>query len=144
MNKVVTNCCASFPYLAGGKEGRHIREAASRSMSWGRVWTLELSRRRAKSAPARLRTLVHRGIEPQIYFWRTATGTEVDFVIEHDQKLIPVEVKVPATPRPQMAAGISAFRTDLGRRASSGYVTHASDVRLPLGPDAIALPFRDL
>jgi hypothetical protein len=44
----------------------------------------------------------------------------------------------------QMAAGISAFRTDLGRPALSGYVIHPGDVRLPLGLDAIALPFRGL
>jgi hypothetical protein len=43
-----------------------------------------------------------------------------------------------------MASGISAFRGDLGRRAMSGYVIHPGDVRLPLGSDAIALPFRDL
>jgi predicted AAA+ superfamily ATPase len=91
-----------------------------------------------------VRTLVHRGIEPQIHFWRTAAGSEVDFVIEQNQRLIPVEVKVSATPRPRMAAGISAFRTDLGRPALSGYVIHPGDVRLPLGPDAIALPFRGL
>jgi predicted AAA+ superfamily ATPase len=120
-------------YLAGLRDPQH---AAAGPMAGAIFETAVLSEI--------VRTLVHRGIEPQIYFWRTATGSEVDFVIEHNQKLIPVEVKVSATPRPQMAAGISAFRTDLGRRAASGYVTHAGDVRLPLGPDAIALPFRDL
>jgi uncharacterized protein len=29
-----------------------------------------------------VRTLTHRGEEPQVYFWRTATGTEVDLVVE--------------------------------------------------------------
>jgi hypothetical protein len=30
---------------------------------------------------------------PNIYFWRTASGAEVDFVIENGNQLIPVEVK---------------------------------------------------
>jgi predicted AAA+ superfamily ATPase len=35
----------------------------------------------------------HRGIDPQVYFWRTPTGTEVDFVVEISGKLLPIEVK---------------------------------------------------
>jgi len=120
-------------YLAGVRDPEH---AAAGPMGGAIFETAVLSEI--------VRTLVHRGIEPQIYFWRTAAGSEVDFVVEHDQKLIPIEVKLSATPRPQMAAGISAFRKDLGRRAVPGYVIHPGDIRLPLGPDAIALPFRKL
>ncbi|MFN8626644.1 MAG: ATP-binding protein [Candidatus Binatia bacterium] len=120
-------------YLAGLRDPEH---AASGPMGGAIFETAVLSEI--------VRTLAHRGIEPQIYFWRTATGSEVDFVVECDQKLIPIEVKLSATPRPQMAAGISAFREDLDRRAAPGYVIHTGDIRLPLGPDAIALPFRDL
>ncbi len=29
-----------------------------------------------------VKSLTHRGIDPQVYFWRTSTGMEVDFVIE--------------------------------------------------------------
>jgi hypothetical protein len=27
-----------------------------------------------------IKTLTHRGIDPQVYFWRTIAGTEVDIV----------------------------------------------------------------
>lgn len=43
-----------------------------------------------------------------------------------------------------MARGIESFRRDFGKRAAKGYVVHAGDVRLPLGPDATALPFGNL
>ena len=91
-----------------------------------------------------LKTLVHRGENPQIYFWRTASGREVDFVVSAAGKLIPIEVKVSATPRPAMASGIRAFQKDLMGKAAPGYVVHPGDVRLPLAPDVSAIPFAQL
>ncbi len=91
-----------------------------------------------------VKTLTHRGVVPQIYFWRTMAGTEVDFVIEHARQLIPIEVKLSATPRPAMAASIKTFQRDLGSSAMQGYVIHPGDTRLPLGPRVTALPFAQL
>jgi len=86
----------------------------------------------------------NRGVEPQVWFWRTSAGTEVDVVVESEGRLVPVEVKLSATPTPGMARGIETFRRDLGDRAAKGYVVHPGDVRLPLGPDATALPLAEL
>lgn len=91
-----------------------------------------------------VRTLTHRGVDPQVYFWRTSAGMEVDFVVDAGATLIPIEVKLSATPRPPMAASIAAFRADVGPPAAGGYVVHGGDVRLPLAPGVTALPFRDL
>ena len=90
------------------------------------------------------RTLTHRGEAPRVYFWRTRAGTEVDFVIEAGGKLVPIEVKASATPRPVMARPIRTLQRDLGEAAAPGYVVHPGDVRLPLGPGATALPFAEL
>ena len=67
-----------------------------------------------------VKTLTHRGQNPQIYFWRTSAGTEVDIVIETGNKLVPIEVKLSATPRPSMAASIKTFREDFGDKAMAG------------------------
>lgn len=91
-----------------------------------------------------LKAITHQGDVPQLYFWRTATGTEVDLVVDRGSELVPVEIKASATPRPDMASGIVRFRADLGPRAGRGYVVHAGAVRLPLAPDVIALPFTEL
>jgi predicted AAA+ superfamily ATPase len=88
-----------------------------------------------------LKTLIHRGEEPQVYFWRTSAGSEVDLVVESGGKLIPVEVKLSATPRPAMATGIRIFQEDLGQQAGRGYVVHGGDIRLPLAPRVTAIPF---
>ncbi len=91
-----------------------------------------------------VRTLTHRGMDPQVYFWRTMAGTEVDFVVESAGGLVPIEVKLSATPRPAMAASVKRFRRDLGSTALSGYVVHPGDIRLPLGDGVTALPFAEL
>lgn len=90
------------------------------------------------------RRLSHRGLGPQLYFWRTATGSEVDLVVEAAGRLVPIEVKLSATPRPAMASSIRALRQDLGDAVLPGYVVHPGSVRLPLGQDATALPFAEL
>jgi predicted AAA+ superfamily ATPase len=88
-----------------------------------------------------VKTLTHRGIDPQVYFWRTAAGTEVDIVVETGDKLVPVEVKLSATPRPAMASSIKEFRMVFEDKSLPGYVVHPGHVRLPLGSGVIALPF---
>ena len=90
------------------------------------------------------KTLVHRGIDPRVYFWRTTAGTEVDIVVDLDTKLIPIEVKLSATPRPAMANSVKIFQNDYGNQAGHGYVVHPGDMNLPLGEKVDALPFAEL
>ena len=91
-----------------------------------------------------VKTYLHRGEEPRVYFWRTSTGAEVDILVETDGHIVPIEVKLSATPRPAMAKGIVTLREDLGERVLPGYVVHPGDIRLPLGPGVTALPFAEL
>jgi predicted AAA+ superfamily ATPase len=91
-----------------------------------------------------IKALTHRGIDPQVYFWRTVAGTEVDIVVEAGSKLVPIEVKLSATPRPAMASAVKTFQKDFGDKVSEGYVVHPGDITLPLGPGVTALPFYKL
>jgi predicted AAA+ superfamily ATPase len=90
------------------------------------------------------KTVLNRGEEPALFFWRTASGSEVDLVVKSQSGLIPVEIRLSATPRIEMAREITRFRQDFGDRASDGYVVHAGQVTLPLGDGVIALPFASL
>lgn len=85
----------------------------------------------------------NRGIEPQVYFWRTSSGVEVDLLIEDQGKLIPIEIKSTSTPKPQMADGVISFRKDM-QRAADGYIVHLGDLELPLAEHITALPFAHL
>ena len=117
-------------YLAGLKDPNH---AASGPMGGAILETAVLSEI--------VKALTHRGIDPQVYFWRTMAGTEVDFVVVTGGGLVPIEVKLSATPRPAMASAIKTFQKDFGDKALPGYVVHPGDMMLPLGPGVTALPF---
>ena len=88
--------------------------------------------------------IMHCGIEPRMYFWRTSAGVEVDIVVEFGDRLVPLEVKLSSTPRSAMASGIRTFQKDLGDKAAQGYIIHTGDVRLPFGPGVTALPITEL
>lgn len=90
------------------------------------------------------RTVAHRGEEPKMYFWRRATGQEVDFIVDVGGRLVPIEVKLSATPLPRMASSIDSLREELGSEVRPGYVVHPGDVELPLSKHATALPFARL
>ena len=47
-----------------------------------------------------VKSSIHRGLVPRVFFWRTRAGTEVDIVVEYDGKLVPIEVKLSAPPGP--------------------------------------------
>ncbi len=91
-----------------------------------------------------VKTFTHRGEEPQVYFWRTSAGSEVDIVIEVNGKVIPIEVKLSGTPRSNMASSIRAFQNDFKAKAMPGYVIHPGEIKLPLGDGIKALPFCQL
>lgn len=91
-----------------------------------------------------VRTLAHQGVDPQVYFWRTSSGVEVDFLVENRGRLAPLEVKTSATPRPAMAASLKTLQADLGDTVLPGRVIHLGDVRLPMGNGVVALPFNEL
>jgi predicted AAA+ superfamily ATPase len=131
--KVYFTDVGTLCYLTGLKDPEH---AASGPMGGPIMETAVLAEI--------VKALTHSGIDPQVYFWRTAAGTEVDIVIETGGKLVPIEVKLSATPRPTMATSIRTFQKDLGNKAAPGYVIHPGDVRLPLGSKIKALPFAEL
>ena len=87
---------------------------------------------------------LHRGEEPALYYWRTAAGSEVDLVIEIQEKLIPIEIKQSETARPEMAKEIMTFQHDFEGKAGQGYLIHPGKMTLPLGKGVISLPLRNL
>ena len=90
-----------------------------------------------------IKTIVHRGQEPQVYFC-DAAGVEVDIVVAEGALLIPLAVKLSATPRWAMAPDLAAFQKDLEERATVGYVIHPGGCATASGAGVIALPFSDL
>ncbi|HSN85183.1 MAG TPA: ATP-binding protein [Thermoanaerobaculia bacterium] len=61
---------------------------------------------------------------PEVLFWRTASGDEVDFVIERNGKLLPIEVKATGKPRLADARGLTVFRNEYPDLARTGLLLH--------------------
>lgn len=77
----------------------------------------------------------------EVCYWRTATGTEVDFVLEHGDDLLPVEVKATARPGINDTAGIRAFREAHGKRSRAGLLLHCGTETSWILPGILAAPW---
>ncbi len=77
----------------------------------------------------------------ELCYWRTASGEEVDFVIESRGRLLPVEIKATARPRLADAAHLRAFRTEYGKKARAGLLLHTGHTLEWLAPDVLAVPW---
>ena len=56
-----------------------------------------------------LKSFVHNGVAPMMYFYRDKDGREVDVVVERDGKIYPVEIKKTANPKKADAANFTAL-----------------------------------
>ncbi len=78
---------------------------------------------------------------PQVMYWRTAAGREVDFVVEWKGKLLPVEVKVTSHPRTGDADNLRAFRKEYGRESRAGLLLHTGSAVSWLADGILAAPW---
>ncbi len=62
--------------------------------------------------------------QAEVLYWRTATGEEVDFVIEVGNTLLPIEVKATDRPRTGDVKHLLSFRQEYGRRCRAGLLLH--------------------
>lgn len=121
------------PGLATYLSGHHEAEALYASREAGAIFeTLILLHLRALT-----QLLVPR---PHLYYWRTATGKEIDFVIEQGRKLIAVEVKLGSAPRYADAAGLRVF-LDEYPETLAGVLIHSGDNVHYLHEKIIAVPW---
>ena len=108
-------------FLAGGQpQGAHLENIVLNSL---------LAWRDARPGPV------------DIFYWRTASGEEVDFVIEAGDDLLPVEVKSSARPRLRDGEHIRTFRSEYGEQARDGLVLHDGREVKWLTPNVLAAPW---
>ncbi len=68
----------------------------------------------------------NRGEAGEIYFWRDKTGHEIDCVIEHNQDLIPVEIKAGETVVSDYFKNLD-YWLDLSKISGQSYVIYGGD-----------------
>lgn len=77
----------------------------------------------------------------ELGYWRTASGEEVDLVIEEGGKLLPVEVKATTRPRLGDAVHLRSFRAEYGKKSRAGLLLHTGPMLEWLAPDILAAPW---
>jgi predicted AAA+ superfamily ATPase len=77
----------------------------------------------------------------EVFYWRTANGEEVDFVIEVGDRLLPIEVKATNRPGLSDAKNLRIFRSEYGKKSSAGLLLHTGNSVEWLAPDVLAAPW---
>ncbi len=78
---------------------------------------------------------------PEVLYWRTATGFEVDFVIETPDRLLPIEIKAAARVTPADAKGLEAFLEEYSDLVDGALLLHTGDEVFPLTRRVLAAPW---
>jgi hypothetical protein len=77
----------------------------------------------------------------EVFYWRTAVGEEVDFVIESGDRLLPIEIKATGRPRLADAAHLRTFRTEYGETSRAALLLHSGSTLEWLAPGILAAPW---
>lgn len=77
---------------------------------------------------------------PQVFYWRTTTGAEVDFVIECGGRLLPIEVKASSRVRPEDGRALELFLDEHAKGAPVGLLVHGGRDTFPLTRRILAAP----
>lgn len=80
------------------------------------------------------------GVEPELFFYRTSSGVEVDFVLASSDRLLPIEVKSSDKVGRQDAASIEGFMKEYGKTCDIGIVVYRGDDIVEVRKDIWAVP----
>ncbi len=84
------------------------------------------------------------GLRPDIFFWRSHGGPEVDLVLGVRGTLVPVEVKLTASPTARHGAALTRFRELVGEEAAAhGMLVCRVPKARELPGGHVALPWRE-
>ena len=78
---------------------------------------------------------------PEVLFWRTSEGLEVDFVIEHRGRLVGVEVKAGSRPGLSDLKGLKALRDEYPDLFLGGLLLHTGEETLWLAEKILGVPW---
>jgi predicted AAA+ superfamily ATPase len=78
---------------------------------------------------------------PEVQYWRTAAGDEVDFVIETPKRVLPIEVKAAARVSPSDVKGLESFLDEYPDLADGGLLLHGGTDTFPMTDRVLAAPW---
>ena len=84
-----------------------------------------------------LKRRYNQGLPSNLYFWRNNTGEEVDVVIEHGEKLMPVEIKSSQTFDKSYVSGLNKWAHYAGDAALPAQLVYGGDENMTRGSVAV-------
>jgi hypothetical protein len=88
-----------------------------------------------------LRNYSNQGKVPQLFFWRTSKGEEVDFIIETPEGLVAIEGKLTKTPQAPLAATLEKLSELFAADFKNGYLVCLTEQTIALTNKIEAVPF---
>ena len=77
-------------------------------------------------------------VRPEAWFWRTHAGAEVDLLLVHGRRILPVEVKLGTAVGARDVAGLRSCMSDLDLRRA--IVVYAGEERRTMGGGITLVP----
>jgi hypothetical protein len=90
-----------------------------------------------------VKAFFHRGEKPELYYWRSKAGLEIDLIIDRNNRLFPLEIKASATLLPGHAEALNKWRELAGEAAAEGGIVANIDHSMTVG-GCRAIPWRYL
>jgi len=118
-------------FLAGLRQARELTTWARRGASFEGLVIEELAGLGASQL-----------VRPELFYWRTQAGAEVDLLIVDGRHILPVEIKAGATVDLHAVAGLRQCMKDLG--LSRGWVVTTGRERRRLSSDIEIIPWAEL
>ncbi len=115
-------------FLAGLREPRELTTWSRRGASFEGLVVEEL-----------IGQLGARLVRPEAFFWRTQAGAEVDLVLAHGQRMVPVEIKLGSSVHPRSLDSLRNCLSDLG--LEKGYVIYTGEERRKISPSIELIPW---
>jgi predicted AAA+ superfamily ATPase len=82
-----------------------------------------------------------RNLNGKLYYWRDHNGPEVDWVVEWNNRWIPIEVKFSSNPQKKHTRHLQTFLEEYNRKSSSGYLIFTGERPRKMQENIIALPW---
>ena len=81
-------------------------------------------------------------VRPELFFWRTQAGAEVDLLIVEGRRVLPIEIKLGAAVDHRSVAGLRSCMQDLGLRR--GWVVSSGRERRRSSPQVEIVPWSEV
>lgn len=78
---------------------------------------------------------------PDVFYWRTSKGYEVDFVVRAGERVLPIEVKTTTQPSTQDVVSLQVFLQEYADRAPAGLLLHAGEQAFWIARNILAAPW---